>query len=171
MLDLFRQVNWIVFFPHGLLLAIFAVLINLTGTSWDVSILAGAVIYLGLSTLLQRFVPFHHRHGMSLLVQRDYERASQAFQASWEFFNKKSWLDDYRAIFILSASKMSYREMALINRSLCYWQMGEDAKARESYVEVLKYFPDSKMAKDGIAYIDNPEPEEEEEEEKMDESF
>jgi tetratricopeptide (TPR) repeat protein len=47
--------------------------------------------------------------------------------------------------------------MALINRSLCYWHLGDTEKALESYREVLNYFPQSKMAKDAISYIENPD--------------
>lgn len=90
-------------------------------------------------------------------MEKEYLAAAQAFQNSWDFFNKNKWLDEYRSVFMLSATKMSYREMALINRSLCFWQMGDTDKAKISYSEVLKYFPNSKMAKDAIAYIENPD--------------
>lgn len=157
MLDLFRQVNWSVFLPHGIFVALLTFLLTLTGLETDLAILAGAVVYLGLSMLLQRLVPFHHRIGFKLLMEKEYLAAAQAFQNSWYFFNKNKWLDEYRSVFMLSATKMSYREMALINRSLCFWQMGDTDKAKISYSEVLKYFPNSKMAKDAIAYIENPD--------------
>ncbi len=160
MLDLFRQVNWSVFIPHGILVALISFLLIFIGLDTELSILASAVFYLGLSMLLQRLVPFHHRMGFRLLMQKDYENAALAFQQSWENFNKNSWLDKYRSVFMLSASKISYREMALINRSLCYWQMGDSEKALKSYEEVLKYFPNSKMAIDAIDYIKNPDQEE-----------
>jgi hypothetical protein len=165
MLDLFRQVNWAVFLPHGILVAIFVFILILFGLETDLALLTGSFIYLGLSLVLQRVVPFHHRMGYKLLMQKDYEKAKLAFQNSWDYFQKRPWMDNYRSIFMLSASKMSYREMALINRALCFWQNREDEKAKEAYSEVLKYFPDSKMAKEAIAYIENPEPEEEEAEE------
>lgn len=165
MLDLFRQVNWSVFIPHGILVALMAYLLIFIGLEPELSILAAAVIYLGLSMLLQRLIPFHHRMGFRLLMQKDYEKAAQAFQESWNFFTKNEWLDRFRSIFMLSASKMSYREMALINRSLCFWQMGDTDKALESYEEVLKNYPESKMAKDAIDYIKNPDQDEAEEDE------
>lgn len=158
MLELFRQVNWTAFILHTLLVVLVSFVLIMIGLKSDLSILIAAVSYMGLSVFLQRVVPRHHRMGFRFLLHKEYESASVAFQESWNFFSKNIWLDKYRSIFLLSASKMSYREMALINRSLCYWQSGNNERALESYKEVLGLFPDSRLAKEAIHYIENPEP-------------
>jgi tetratricopeptide (TPR) repeat protein len=158
MLDLIRQVNWIAFILHAFLVIIITIILLMAGLKTDLSILISAVSYMGLSVILQRTIPRHHRMGFRLLVHKEYEMAALAFEKSWNFFCKNKWLDDYRAILLLSASKISYREMSLINRSLCYWRIGNIEKALESYKDVLKYFPESRLAKEAIDYIENPNP-------------
>jgi tetratricopeptide (TPR) repeat protein len=157
MADLLRQVNWSAFLLHVLLIVLFPYLLSLVNVAIDLGLLISSLSYMGLSVILQRIIPVDHRMGFSLLIQKNYEAAALAFQKSWDYFNKKTWLDNYRAILMLSASKISYREMALINRSLCYWHIGDTERALESYREVLSYFPNSKMAKDAIYYIENPD--------------
>lgn len=159
MADLLKQVNWSAFLLHVLLIVLFPYLLSLFNVAIDLGLLISALSYMALSVILQRMLPLHHRMGFSLLMQKNYEAASLAFQESWNYFNKKPWLDKYRAVLMLSASKISYREMALINRSLCYWHIGDTEKALESYREVLHYFPQSRMAKDAISYIENPDEE------------
>jgi tetratricopeptide (TPR) repeat protein len=161
MLELIRQVNWTAFTLHAFFVGILTFILILVGLETDLSILTTAVAYMGLSVLLQRFIPKHHRMGFKFLSRREYDSAVIAFQESWNYFSKNKWVDDYRAIFLLSASKMSYREMALINRSLSYWQLGNYEKALESYTEVLSYFPESRLAKEAIEYINNPDNKEE----------
>ena len=159
MLDILKQVNWLAFLLHGLFLIVLTYVLVLFGVNLDLAMLITVSSYIGLSVLLQRLIPKHHRMGFRLLVNKEYESAALAFQQSWNFFSKNRWLDDYRAFFMLSASGMSYREMSLINRSLCYWQSGNNEKALESYREVLNHFPNSRMAKMAIDYIENPDSE------------
>ena len=165
MVDLIRQVNWIAFVLHAFLVGIITIILLFAGLKTDLSILISAVSYMGLSVVLQRTIPRHHRMGFRLLVHKEYEMAALAFEKSWNFFCKNKWLDDYRAILLLSASNISYREMSLINRSLCFWRSGNIEKALESYKDVLNYFPNSRMAKDAIDYIENPHPNEDDENE------
>ena len=160
MVDLIRQVNWIAFVLHAFLVGIITIILLFAGLKTDLSILISAVSYMGLSVVLQRTIPRHHRMGFRLLVHKEYEMAALAFEKSWNFFCKNKWLDDYRAILLLSASSISYREMSLINRSLCFWRSGNIEKALESYKDVLKHFPNSRLAKEAIDYIENPNPEE-----------
>ena len=160
MLDLIKQVNWSAFVLHAFIVGIFTFILVFAGLKTDLSILITAVSYMGLSVILQRAIPRHHRMGFRLLLHKEYEMAALAFEKSWNYFCNNKWLDDYRAILLLSASKISYREMSLINRSLCSWRSGNIEKALESYKDVLKHFPNSRLAKEAIDYIENPNPEE-----------
>jgi tetratricopeptide (TPR) repeat protein len=164
MLALLRQINWVSVIPHIVVLVGLALLFGLIGMSWDIAVLMAAMLYLGLAVVLQNLIPADHRRGMQAFKKADYSTAKEAFEDSYNFFQKKEWLDKYRSLFMLSVSKMSYKEIALVNMALCDLQAGKMQDARAGYERVLKEFPDSKMAKEAIDYIDNPEEEEEEEE-------
>ena len=69
---------------------------------------------------------------------------------SYGFFNKKQWIDKYRFIILLSASRISYKEMALLNIAFCYGQLGDGKRSREFYEKTLTEFPDSEMAKTAL---------------------
>lgn len=165
MLTLLRQIKWLAIWPHLIVFALFIALLRVFGLGWDMAPWLGALLYLGLSVLLQNIIPHHHRSGMKALQNEDYELARQAFSCSYDYFKQHAWLDDYRSFFILSISNMSYKEMALINYALCYFQEDRWEEARSAYERVLSEYPNSRMAQDAIDYINNPDPEEEEEEE------
>ena len=59
------------------------------------------------------------------------------------------------SLFLLSSSRISYREMALINRAFCYTQIKEGEKAKELYKKALEEFPDSGMAKAGVNMLES----------------
>ncbi len=84
---------------------------------------------------------------MKAVKQNDFNGAIEYFKQSVDFFTKKEWLDKYRAVTMFSASKMSYREMALCNIAFCYAQTGRAEKAKALYEEILQEYPDN-----GIAY-------------------
>ena len=93
MVDLIRQVNWIAFVLHAFLVGIITIILLFAGLKTDLSILISAVSYMGLSVVLQRTIPRHHRMGFRLLVHKEYEMAALAFEKSWNFFCKNKWLD------------------------------------------------------------------------------
>ncbi len=163
MLGLLRQINWVSVIPHFVVLIGLAALLGLIGMPWDIAVLIAAMFYLGLAVVLQNLIPADHRRAMQAFKRADYDAAKAAFQDSYQFFKTKSWLDEYRSIFMLSVSKMSYKEIALVNMALCDFQAGKIQEARAGYERVLTEFPNSQMAKDAIHYIDHPEEEEEDE--------
>ena len=55
----------------------------------------------------------------------------------------------------LSSSKMSYKEMALVNIAFCYGQLGEGEKAREYYNAALKENPNNGMAIAALKLLDS----------------
>lgn len=164
MVDIFKQVNWPAVLIHIAFIAAVGLLLQLAAVPSNFSFLVAALIYFGLSLLLRKIIPTDHSRGMSLLFKEDYEAARQAFEQSFQYFTKNKWIDDCRVLTMMSASNISYREMALINQALCYLQMGEIDAARNGYETVLKLFPKSQMAKKAIEYLDNPEPEADENE-------
>lgn len=110
-------------------------------------IFIGVVLFSLLLILLQQFIPSSHNKGMKALKQNDFKTATEYFKQSAEFFTKNKWIDRYRAVTLLSASKMWYREMALCNIAFCYGQTMQAEKAKALYKEILDEYPDN-----GIAY-------------------
>lgn len=110
-------------------------------------IFIGVVLFSGLFILLQQLIPSSHNKGMKAIKQKDFKAALEHFELSLDFFTRNAWVDKYRAVTMLSASKMCYREMALCNIAFCYVQAGQAEKAKALYEEILKQYPDN-----GIAY-------------------
>jgi hypothetical protein len=84
--------------------------------------------------------------GVSLFRQERFADALPHFQRSYEFFTRHRWLDDWRFLTMLSSSRISYREMALLNVAFCYSQTGDGQRSRQCYQQALQEFPDSRMA-------------------------
>ncbi len=88
----------------------------------------------------------YHQQGMKLVKQQKFENAISLFIGSVDFFAKHQWIDKYRFLTLLSASKMTYKEMALCNIAFCYSQIGNGTKAKEYYEQTLKEFPKNGLA-------------------------
>lgn len=82
-----------------------------------------------------------------------FEEAIPDFEKGYAFFKKYEWIDKYRFITLLSASKMSYREMAIANIGFCYFQIGDGTKSKDYYERKLKEFPESGLAKSALKMI------------------
>jgi tetratricopeptide (TPR) repeat protein len=109
-----------------------------------------AVCYCAITLILRHLIPRHHRRGMSLYKKQNFPDAISAFEKSYLFFKNHSWLDEYRFITILSSSKISYMEMALLNQAFCLSQIGKKDESILTYQSVLKQFPDSKIAQTAL---------------------
>lgn len=110
-------------------------------------IIIGIAFFWALAVLLNQTIPTSHNKGMKAIKRKDFKVALEYFKQSADFFTKYAWVDKYRAITFLSASKMYYREIALCNIAFCYTQTMEAEKAKSTYEEILKEYPDN-----GIAY-------------------
>ncbi len=93
----------------------------------------GAAIYFLFSQGLRRIIARHHRQGILRCKRHEFEAAILDFQQSIEFFERHPWLDNYRAITMLSASGLCYREMGLVSLGFSYGQMGDGDNARKYY--------------------------------------
>lgn len=111
------------------------------------------LIYLALTLLLRMLIPKNHRKGISLSKAGNYAEAVGEFEKSYEFFTMHPWIDKYRFITLLSNSRISYREMALINMAYSYSQTGDGENSKKYYEKALEQFPDSEMAKAALQMI------------------
>lgn len=105
------------------------------------------IIISALAIVLRMGIPRSHRKGIKAVKENDYSTAITYFKESVDYFTRNEWIDRYRMITILSASKMSYREMGLCNIAFCYSQTGKAEKAKALYEEILQEYPEN-----GIAY-------------------
>jgi tetratricopeptide (TPR) repeat protein len=111
-----------------------------------VSLAAGAMVYLVYSYGSRLALTGAHRRGMWLIRRRQWQPALKAFEASYAFFTRYPWLDEYRFLTMLTASAISYREMALNNMGYALLQSGEYARAQVYYARLLEQFPHTVLA-------------------------
>lgn len=128
------------------LIVIGALFLLLKLFSAESSFLLALLIYCLLSIILKKGIPIYHRKGMKFVKNKEYELAIMQFEKSINYFLKYEWIDKYRFLFLLSASQISYLEMAMVNVAFCYGQIGNGAKSKQLYEETLKRFPESEIA-------------------------
>lgn len=149
----YRQIAWLSIVPQLLVMALLVLAFKFTGTKDFV--LYGAITYLVISYLLRNVVAGKHRKGMQQVKANNFQQAIPLFEESLAYFQNNEWIDKYRYLTLLSSSKMSYKEMALVNIAFCYGQLGEGEKAREYYNEALKENPNNGMAIAALKLLDS----------------
>ncbi|MEI6582240.1 MAG: hypothetical protein WCO43_01505 [Chitinophagia bacterium] len=108
--------------------------------------LFGALTYSVLAISLRNFIAKNHRQGIKLVKQQKFAEAIPLFEKSVHFFTQHTWVDKYRFLTLLSASKLTYKEMGLCNIAFCYSQTNNGQKAKEYYELILKEFPNNGLA-------------------------
>jgi tetratricopeptide (TPR) repeat protein len=136
------------------LIALVVAIVVATQFSPDHGVVFGAVGFLAYSILSRRVFTRHHREGVSLVKRQEFLQAVPRFQQSLEYLDRHSWIDRFRSVVLMSASAISYREMALANIGFCYSQVGDGRRARESYEFCLERYPDSTMATAALRLMD-----------------
>ena len=152
-----RQIAWV---PYLLQVSVMVVLAIVFLTVFDpftyihfVAFTFSVAAYLGLMMVLRFCVPRNHRRGMVLYKNGKPEEAIDEFKKSYEFFTKNQWLDKYRYVVLLSASRVSYKEMDLNNIACCYSLVGDGAASKHYFEKTLEQFPDSELAKQALLMI------------------
>lgn len=120
----------------------------------DGGIVLGAVCYLVMSVVLRTVLCRHHRAAIRHCRRLEYAEAIPDFRRSVEFFGRHPWLDRFRAITLLSAARMSYREMGWVSLGFCYGQVGDGANARLCYHGCLAEYPGNEMAQAALRLMD-----------------
>lgn len=143
-LPVLRQVAWFSLLPQFVIMTSIGLLFYLF--SPQNLILKSAVCYLLLSFVLRTVIPMQHRRGIRLVKKKQFKEAIPFFQSSAQFFTKYKWVDRYRFITLLSSSRISYLEMAMLNEAFCLSQIEKRTEAVEKYEEVLTLFPESEIA-------------------------
>ncbi len=148
-----RQIAWLSLFPQVLFMACTMTIAHFVG--FKDFVMAGLLIYFAIFFLLRFGVPFHHRKGVVLYKKGSFIEAIPFFEKSYSFFMRNKWIDKYRYITLLSSSRISYTEMALVNIAYCHGQVGNGAKSIEYYKKTLSEFPNSEMAKASLRMFES----------------
>ena len=149
-----RQISWIAVFPQLAALG-GAMAIGVYVTRTPNGILVGCAAYLTYSIGSRILIARHHRRGMRFYRNQQYEAAISAYEDSYDFFARNSWIDRLRSVVMMSPSAISYREMALCNIAFCYSQLGDGAKAQAYYRQALDEFPNSGLAASALRMIES----------------
>ncbi|RAK66933.1 tetratricopeptide repeat protein [Hymenobacter edaphi] len=115
----------------------------------------GAATHLLLAWVLRGSLGRYHQQGIRLVKQEKFAEAIPCFEQSYHFFQRHTWIDRWRYLTMLSAGKMSYREMALNNIAFCYGQVGNGQQAKAYYEQALREFPGSGLAKAGLRMLES----------------
>lgn len=150
-----RQISWLGAVPQFLALAL-AVFIA-SRVSPQNGMIWGAAVYLVYSFGSRSIISRDHKAGIALVKDGRFKEAVPRFQKSLTFFDKFPWIDKGRSIFLMSASAVSFREMAMINIAFCYSQTGQGTLAKAKYEECLERFPDCGAAIAALRMMDSLE--------------
>jgi len=143
-LPIIRQVAWLSLLPQLTAMALCIAIAHAGGA--DDPIVPGVLAFLLLSFTLRSAIPRHHRAGIKLFKQERFAEAIPHFRQSYQFFSEHRWLDRWRAVTMLSSSRIAYREMALLNVAFCLGQTGQREQSIAEYQRTLLEFPESKIA-------------------------
>ena len=139
-----RQMNWISIIIQLIILSILCLVFYIID---KVNFIYYAFLsFVALFFILRYLIPKDHRRGVSLYKREKYNEAIPYFQKSYDFFSVHKWIDKYRIVTMLSSSKISYSEMARINKAFCLSQIGKKQESIEEYKKTLEEFPGSKIA-------------------------
>jgi tetratricopeptide (TPR) repeat protein len=141
-MKLFKDINWLSVLIQAIAITLFSWVWNQLHTTNH--ILNGTLTYYALSMTLRTLVPRAHRKGINAIKAEQYQDAIVHFEKSYTFFTRFPWLDRYRALILLSSSKLSYRQMALNNIAFCYSINGDRLKSIEYYHRIRAEFLDNK---------------------------
>lgn len=153
-----REMAWIAVLPQLAILALFVGTATAVRGAYDGrAVMLGAGAYLALSFVLRRALASQHRIGVRLMKTLRFEEALPFFEKSADYFGRHPVVDKFRSITLLSASRMSYREMALCNIAFGLSQLGRGAEARAAYERVIREYPDNALASAALRMLSSVE--------------
>lgn len=117
------------------------------------ALLCGVLVYLLYARGARAVLLRHHAAGIAALRARRFREAVPEFEASYAFLERHPWIDRYRAVFLLSPSAQSFREMALLNAAFAQLQLGHAAEAKVLYQRTQNQFPASATAAAALRWL------------------
>lgn len=139
-----RNTNLFYFLLQVVILLIFFFILYFFGS--EHYFIIGFSMYFLLSIYLKVLIPKWHRKGIFFMKKGNLQSAILAFQKSYEYFQRNSWIDQYRPFTLFSTSQFSYSEMALMNIIWCFKQLGDKKNAGKYHNLLKEKFPDNKYS-------------------------
>lgn len=148
-----RHIAWPALGVQFAALAISLLVCRLLLGSSPWSLLAGVLLYLLHARGARTFLLRHHAAGIAALRARAFQDAIREFEASYAFLSRHRWIDRHRTAVLLSPSRQSFREMALLNAAFAELQLGRAPAAKAIYQRVLDEFPASARAAAALRWL------------------
>jgi len=120
--------------------------------------LAGAILYWLYAWTMRRLLTGAHRRGITLMKKGRFAEAIPFFEKAYAASKARPWIDRFRWLLLASASKMTYREMALCNLAFAYGQIGDGERMRTFYETALTEFPGSMLASTALRMLSAVQP-------------
>lgn len=146
-----REINWAALAPQLLILAALIALAH--GVLGPRHGALGALVYLAWSFGARFVLARDHRQGIRLTRAGRHREAITSYERSLAWFEQVPWLDRHRAILMLSASRMAYREMALVNIAWCWGQLGDGPRMKAAYERAAREYPENPIARSALRQI------------------
>lgn len=144
------QTNWKYGIFHLILVSLLGYLLSIF--SFNYWVLA-PIIFAALAYILQHLLLKDNSKGAQLAKIKDYENAISHFKKCADYLTKNEWIDRHRYITVLSRSRLSYREVVLLNWAFCLAKAGRKQEATGLLQDIIKQYPENKftiyMLKDG----------------------
>ncbi len=148
-----RQIAWLSIIPQ-LIIIVLMMLIWYQFDKRNFMILS-ALSFLVIALILRKLIAKEHQNGIVKVKHEQFKDAILHFETSYNYFKQHNWIDKYRFLTLFSASKISYKEMALVNIAFCYGQIGEGKLSKSYYQKAIDEFPESKIAKTGLNFLNS----------------
>ncbi len=147
-----RSILWFAVANQALFLVVVSVIIwRLTGSLW-IGLAGWALVAVWLRWI-RSILLAPYRQGLRLIEEERFNEAAAAFEQGYRFFERFSFVDTFRAILLLSPSRMGYRELGLTNLGYAYLRAGEREKAKGAFERLQREFPHSRAAGVGLRQL------------------
>jgi len=110
-----------------------------------VGMVAGPILFLIYAKVAAALAEAGNKRGLKLMEAKNYSDAAASFQQSLEYYDEHPWLDENRHYVLMSSSARSFREKALYNLSLAYFQMGKHGEVARYAGRLVEDFPHSDL--------------------------
>lgn len=137
------QINWKYAFFHLILLSLLCYLLSIYSINYWVF---APIIFFALAYTLQHLLLKDNSKGLRLAKIKDYENAISHFKKCADYLTKNEWIDRHRYITVLNRSKLSYREVVLLNWAFCLAKAGRKQEATELLQGIIGQYPENKLA-------------------------
>lgn len=144
----YRLTSWPAFIAHLVLIVgvTYIFLIFKPELRFGVAFALGFAFYFAYLSFSRALLLGAHTRAMKLFRRGNYPAAIAAFAASERYLAARPWIDNHRWLVVLSASALSYREIALFNIGKAQDKLGQTAQARRTFIRLLELAPRSQLA-------------------------